>query len=134
MQSLTRPAVRGPALIGALALLWGSNFAWIKLALDAFSPIQLTFARMLLGALVLVLVVALTHDRLPRDRHTWAHLTIAALVSNAAPYLLFALGETRIDSSIAGIMNATTPLWTLAIVAAVRHMETIRPAQVAGFV
>jgi drug/metabolite transporter (DMT)-like permease len=89
---------------------------------------------MLLGALILCVMVATTHDRLPRDRNTWAHLIVAALVSNAAPYLLFALGETRVDSSIAGVLNATTPLWTLALVATVRQMETIRPTQVAGFI
>jgi drug/metabolite transporter (DMT)-like permease len=134
MQSLTRPTIRGPALILTLALIWGSNFAWIKIALDAFSSTQLTFARMLLGALVLCTIVAITHDRLPRDQRTWAHLTVAALVANAAPYLLFALGETRVDSSIAGVMNATTPLWTLALVATTRHTETIHPAQIAGFI
>ncbi|MGH3810863.1 MAG: DMT family transporter [Pseudonocardiaceae bacterium] len=55
------------------------------------------------------------------------------MVANAAPYLLFALGETHVDSSIAGVMNATTPLWTLALVAATRPAESIRPTQVAGF-
>lgn len=128
-----QPATRGPALIIALALLWGSNFAWIKISLDSFSPTQVTFGRMLLGALVLGALVAITHDQLPRDRGTWGHLTVAALVANAAPYLLFALGETRVDSSIAGVMNATTPLWTLALVAAIRPAESIRPTQVAGF-
>ncbi|MGH3798331.1 MAG: DMT family transporter [Pseudonocardiaceae bacterium] len=125
---------RGPVLIVALALLWGSNFAWIKIALRAFNPAQLTFGRMLLGALILCAVLAITHDRLPRGWQTWAHLTIAALVSNTAPYLLFALGETRVDSSIAEVLNATTPLWTLALVAATRYGEPIRPTQVAGFI
>lgn len=134
MRSVVRPAVRGPALIVTLAVLWGSNFAWIKIALNAFTPAQLTFARMLLGALVLLAVIALTHDQLPRDRHTWAHLTVSALVSNAAPYYLFALGETRVDSNIAGTLNATTPLWTLALVATIRQMGTIRATQVVGFI
>lgn len=134
MQLLTRLAARGPLLIVALAMLWGSNFAWIKIALGAFSPVQLTFGRMLLGALILCAVIAITHDRLPQGWQTWAHLAIAALVSNAAPYLLFALGETRVDSSIAGVLNATTPLWTLALVAATHYGESIRPAQVTGFV
>jgi drug/metabolite transporter (DMT)-like permease len=89
---------------------------------------------MLLGALILLVVVVITHDRLPHDRSTWGHLTVAALVANAAPYLLFALGETRVDSSIAGVMNATTPLWTLALAAATRPAESIPPTQVAGFV
>jgi drug/metabolite transporter (DMT)-like permease len=129
-----RPATRGPALIIALALLWGSNFAWIKLSLDSFSPTQVTFGRMLLGALILGALLTITHDRLPHDRSTWGHLTIAALVANTAPYLLFALGETRVDSSIAGVMNATTPLWTLALAATTQHRESLRPTQVAGFV
>jgi drug/metabolite transporter (DMT)-like permease len=71
----------------------GSNFAWIKLSLDSFSSTQVTFGRMLLGAFVLGALVTVTHDRLPRDRSTWGHLIIAALVANAAPYLLFALGR-----------------------------------------
>jgi drug/metabolite transporter (DMT)-like permease len=89
---------------------------------------------MLLGALVVGALVAITHDRLPHHRSTWGHLIVAALVANAAPYLLFALGETRVDSSIAGVMNATTPLWTLALAAVTRHKESIRPTQIVGFV
>jgi drug/metabolite transporter (DMT)-like permease len=115
-------------------LLWGSNFAWIKISLDSFSPTQVTFGRMLLGPLILGALLTITHDRLPHDRSTWGHLTIAALVANATPYLLFALGETRVDSSIAGVMNATTPLWTLALAAITQHRESLRPTQDAGFV
>jgi drug/metabolite transporter (DMT)-like permease len=117
-----------------LALVWGSNFLWIKVALDAFSPIQLTFARMVLGALVLLAVVAIRRDRLPRDLSTWGHLFVAALVANVAPYLLFAIGETRVDSGIAGALNATTPLWTLALAFAIRQSSRLNALQVAGLV
>lgn len=65
------PGLRGPVLSGALALLWCSTFAWIKIALDAFTPTQLTFARMLLGALALCAMLAITRDHLPRDANTW---------------------------------------------------------------
>jgi drug/metabolite transporter (DMT)-like permease len=125
---------RGPLVIAALALLWGSNFAWIKVSLGAFTPTQLTFGRVLLGALVLCAVVAVRRERVPRAAGIWVHLAVAALVANALPYLLFALAETRVDSSIAGIINATTPLWTLALVTALRHGETITGRRVAGFV
>lgn len=131
---MTRRAVtRGALLIGALALLWGSNFAWIKVSLDAFTPAQLTFGRMLLGALVLGAVLIVQGQTVPRDRATWAHLVVAALVANALPYLLFALGETRVDSSIAGVTNATTPLWTLALVVALHQGEPVTTRRVAGF-
>ena len=125
---------RGTLLIATLALVWGSNFLWIKVALDAFSPIQLTFARMILGALVLLAVVAIRRDKLPRDLPTWGHLFVAALVANVAPYLLFAIGETRVDSGIAGALNATTPLWTLALAFAVRQSSRLNALQVVGLV
>jgi drug/metabolite transporter (DMT)-like permease len=48
----------------------------------------------------------------PGGRGVWAHLTLAAIFACVAPYLLFAYGEQRVDSSIAGLLNATTPLWT----------------------
>ncbi|HEY0449784.1 DMT family transporter [Actinophytocola sp.] len=125
-------STRGTLLIGVLALVWGSNFLWIKIALDAFSPIQLTFARMVLGALVLLVVITIRREKLPRDLPTWGHLFIAALVANTAPYLLFALGETRVDSGIAGALNATTPLWTLALGFAVRQSNRLSTLQIAG--
>jgi len=115
MSTGVRASGRGALLIAGLALVWGSNFLWIKVALGAFSPVQLTVARMVLGAAVLLAVVALRRERLPRDLGTWGHLAVAALVANAVPYLLFAMAETRVDSGIAGALNATTPLWTLAL-------------------
>jgi drug/metabolite transporter (DMT)-like permease len=125
---------RGTLLIATLALVWGSNFLWIKIALDAFSPTQLTAARMVLGALVLLVVIAVRRQALPRDLTVWAHLAVAALVANVIPYLLFAVGETRVDSGIAGALNATTPLWTLALAFAVRQSTRLRPLQVVGLV
>ena len=127
-------SAKGPLLIATLALVWGSNFLWIKIALEAFSPIQLTAARMLLGALVLLTVITIRHDKLPRDLPTWGHLFVAALVANVAPYLLFALGETRVDSSIAGSLNATTPLWTLALAYTASRSNRLNGAQLAGLV
>ncbi len=127
-----RTSTKGTLLIATLALVWGSNFLWIKIALEAFSPIQLTAARMLLGALVLLAVVSIRREKLPRDLPTWGHLFVAALVANAAPYLLFALGETRVDSGIAGSLNATTPLWTLALTFTVRQANRLTNIQVVG--
>lgn len=88
---------------------------------------------MVLGALVLLVIVAVKKQRLPRDRATWRHLIVAALVSNAAPYLLFALGETRVNSGIAGALNATTSLWTLALVLTFRQQKNAGPPQMLGF-
>jgi drug/metabolite transporter (DMT)-like permease len=127
-----RTSTRGTLLIATLALAWGSNFLWIKISLEAFSPIQLTVARIIIGVLVLLAIITLRREKLPRDRRTWGHLVVAAVVGNLCPYLLFALGETRVDSGIAGSLNATTPLWTLLLVFAFRQSRTLNLLQVAG--
>jgi len=127
-------ALRAPLLIVALAVLWGSGFFWIKLALDGLGPFQLTFARLALGALVLGAIVAVRRLPLPRTRAMWAHLTVAALISNAIPYTLFAVAEQTVASSLAGTINATTPLWTAVIAAGVGVERLASPRRVAGLI
>lgn len=73
------------ARLGVLALLWGSSFLWISVALEGLSPAQLTFARLALGAALLLALVRMRGLRLPRDRGTWGALSVAALGANAVP-------------------------------------------------
>jgi drug/metabolite transporter (DMT)-like permease len=103
------------ARLALLAVLWGSGFLWIKLALRGFTPGQIVLVRLTLGALLLAPIVCARRIRLPRGRATWAHLFAAALVANVIPYTLFGIGERTVGSNVAGVINATTPLWTVLI-------------------
>jgi drug/metabolite transporter (DMT)-like permease len=118
--------------LGVLALIWGSSFLWIKLADRGFPPVEVTFARLALGAAVLFPVVVARRESLPRSAPAWAHIAVAALFANAIPYLLFAVAEQSVDSSTAGIINATTPLWTVVLALAVRHQKSVTGWQGAG--
>ncbi|MQM28713.1 DMT family transporter [Glycomyces albidus] len=109
------PRLAGTARVAALALLWGSGFLWIKIGLEGFTPVQITLFRMALGAAVLLVILRLSGLRLPRDRKTWGHLTVAAFFGNALPYLLFGIGEQTVSSATAGVINASTPLWTVLV-------------------
>ena len=100
---------------GVLALVWGSSFLWIKIALAGLSPVQIAVVRTALGAAVIVALVHARGHRLPRSRKAWGHLAFAALFGNVIPFILFAVGEKTVDSGVAGVINSTTPLWTLAI-------------------
>ncbi|MGH4021736.1 MAG: DMT family transporter [Pseudonocardiaceae bacterium] len=131
---MTTSPLRARLLIAALALLWGSGFFWIKLALDGLTPFQLTFARLALGALVLGAIVVVRRLPLPRTRMAWVHLTVAALIANAIPYTLFAFAEQTVTSSLAGTINATTPLWTAVIAASVGVDRLASPRRVLGLV
>ncbi|WP_410641263.1 DMT family transporter [Amycolatopsis sp. lyj-346] len=115
-----------------LALLWGSGFLWIKLALTGLSPIHLTLVRCALGALTLLGLAFAARQRLPRDRGTWARLVVAAFFCNALPFALFGIGERTVDSGIAGVMNATTPLWSLLIGVALGTERRLNPARLLG--
>jgi drug/metabolite transporter (DMT)-like permease len=120
--------------IGLLALIWGSAFLWIKLADRSFSPVEVTLARLALGAAVLFTVMLARREKIPRSLPLWASIVTAALFANAAPYLLFAVAEQTVSSSTAGIINATTPLWTMVLALVVRHQKSVTRWQAAGLI
>ena len=66
-----------------LALIWGSSFLWIKLADRGFPPVEVTFARLALGAAVLFPVVLVRREEVPRSAPVWGQIVVAALFANA---------------------------------------------------
>ncbi|MEU3340208.1 DMT family transporter [Streptomyces sp. NPDC006668] len=115
-----RPAARRPVLdwrlrFGALSLIWGFSFLLIKVGTQGYAPFQVTLGRLLFGTAVLAGAMAVKRERLPRGVRTWAHLTVAAFLLNALPFSLFAYSELTIPSTLAGICNATSPLWGMAL-------------------
>ncbi|MFE5393762.1 DMT family transporter [Streptomyces sp. NPDC056568] len=100
---------------GLLALVWGFSFLFIKVGTEAFAPFQVTLGRLLFGTAVVVAAMAVKRERLPRGASTWAHLAVAGFLLNALPFSLFAFAELTIPSSLAGICNATSPLWGMAL-------------------
>jgi drug/metabolite transporter (DMT)-like permease len=75
---------------------------WIKLADHGFSAVEVTLVRLATGAAVLFALMLARRDKVPRSPRLWATIAIAALIGNAAPYLLFALAEQTVNSSTAG--------------------------------
>lgn len=99
----------------ALAVIWGGSFLFIKVALEDLHPLYVTLGRVLTGAVTLLVVLAVTRDRLPRDLRLWGHMTVVGVVGTALPFALFAYGEERVSSTVAGIFNSTTPLVVLPL-------------------
>lgn len=112
-----RPAVDGEATwrlaFLILAAIWGASFLFIKVGVEELAPLQVAWIRCAIGALVLLAWLAVTRDRLPRDRRLIGHLAVAGLLFCSVPFSLFAWAETEVDSVVAGIYNAATPLMTL---------------------
>ncbi|MET9833660.1 DMT family transporter [Streptomyces sp. NPDC006385] len=99
----------------ALSLIWGFSFLLIKVGTEGYAPFQVTLGRLVFGTAVLAVAMAVRRERLPRGVRTWGHLTVAAFLLNALPFSLFAYSELTIPSTLAGICNATSPLWGMAL-------------------
>ncbi|CAM5276642.1 DMT family transporter [Streptomyces narbonensis] len=112
--------------------MWGSTFLWIELALRALSPLQVTVARCLLGAGTLLVLCLVTRRHLPRGRAVWGHVFVAAFWCNALPFALFSLGQRTVGSGLAGVLNATTPLWSLLLGLALGTERGLRPVRAGG--
>ncbi|EEP74163.1 hypothetical protein MCAG_04490 [Micromonospora sp. ATCC 39149] len=120
--------------VGVLALLWGSTFLWIDLALDALTPAQVTFSRCVLGSAALLIACLVSGRRLPRDRATWGHIVVAAFFGNALPFAMFSIGQQTIDSGVAGVLNATTPLWSLLVAVVIGSDRGLRSVRLVGLI
>jgi drug/metabolite transporter (DMT)-like permease len=118
----------------ALAAIWGCSFLFIKVAVEQIGPFYVALGRVGVGALTLLLALPLLRQGLPRDPRLWLHLFVIAALMNSAPFTLFAFGEQRISSVLAGIWNATTPLTTLGVLLTVFPQERFTAQRIAGLV
>ncbi|MEU2427240.1 DMT family transporter [Streptomyces sp. NPDC007851] len=111
----SRPRLDWRLRFGALSLIWGFSFLLIKVGTAGYAPFQVTLGRLVFGTAVLAAALAWKRERLPRGARTWGRLAVAAFLLNALPFSLFAYSELTIPSTLAGICNATSPLWGMAL-------------------
>jgi drug/metabolite transporter (DMT)-like permease len=105
-------------LLASLVAMWGSSFMFIKLGLATVPTSTLVAARLILGALILLLVVHVRGARLPPLRHggkVWGSYAILALIGNCIPFTSITWGQVRTDSALAGILMAVMPLATMVL-------------------
>jgi drug/metabolite transporter (DMT)-like permease len=111
----SRPAAYGPVEWGltlAIGTIWGSAFLWIALGVDYLAPSVVAFGRVALGAAALAVF---PRARVAIDGEDWARIAAIAVLGNAGPAWLFAQAETTLDSAVAGMITAGTPVLTLVI-------------------
>jgi len=100
---------------GALSLIWGSSFLWIKIAVQEVGPMMLVAFRLLFGLLALLIAARVTRQRLQVSRRDLPSYAIVAVLNTALPFTLISWGETRIDSGSAAILNGSMPLFVLVL-------------------
>ena len=101
-------------LLVLLALIWGSSFILIKLTLEHFSPQQVGSLRVFISFIVLLPGWYFAKARTFTRKQIYA-LMLVALFGSGIPPFLFAFAQTKIASSLAGILNSLVPLFTLLV-------------------
>jgi len=117
-----------------LGLVWGSSFLWIKIAVQEIGPFTVVAFRLLFGAIGLLVVMRLQKQPLSRDPKILLAFLFMGVFQTALPFTLISWGETRIDSSLASILNGTMPLFTIVIAHFWLHDEKITLPRIAGLI
>lgn len=100
-------------IFALLAIIWGSSFILMKEGLKAFTPYQVASLRMLFAGIILLPFAYKALKRIPREK--LALVVFSGLLGNFIPAYLFCIAETQIDSSLAGILNSLTPMFTIIV-------------------
>ena len=97
-----------------LPLIWGSSFILIKKSLVAFDWSQVAALRMSI-TMICFLPFVISNLKKVKSRKVFIGILLMALFGNALPAILYPIAQTQIDSSLAGVLNASTPIFTLLI-------------------
>ena len=107
------PTLKSWGILFILVLIWGSSFILIKRGLEVYSSGVVGAIRIFVSFVVL-LPFALSHlRRVPPGK--MKYILIVAIIGTGIPAFLFARAQTVIDSSLAGILNSLTPLFTMSL-------------------
>ena len=115
-----KPVAIDYALLVGIGLIWGSQFVLNELAIESYPPLSVAAGRVYVGFLTLSLVVVL----MPRgsvaippeiDRQPWGLYSAIAFAEAILPCYLIPYGQQHVDSTIAAILLATVPIFTLIL-------------------
>ncbi|HKY94283.1 MAG TPA: EamA family transporter [Kiloniellales bacterium] len=120
------------SLLGLLALLWGSSYAFTKVAVAEIPPLTLVALRVSLALPFLLVVLRLQGERLPRGRGPWSQLLVQSTLNSIVPWTLLAWGQRHVDSALASVLNSTSPIFVIFITLLVTRHERLAPRRILG--
>jgi drug/metabolite transporter (DMT)-like permease len=125
-------AMRAVPVLLVLGGTWGGSFLFIKVVVDETGPMELVAGRLFFGMVAVAAYIAFARHRLQVTPRLFAEVSVMAVLSNIVPFGLIAWGEEHISSGTASILNATVPIFTAVIAAAVLDEEHFTAPRLAG--
>ncbi|MFP5042066.1 DMT family transporter [Parasediminibacterium sp. JCM 36343] len=100
-------------LFVVLSLIWGSSFLLMKIGMESLAPYEVAALRILSAGVVLIPFCLKAFNEIPSNKI--AIVFLSGLIGNFFPAFLFCLAETKLNSSLTGMINSLTPLCTVVI-------------------
>lgn len=119
-------------MIALLALVWGGSFFFTEIALTGMGPLTSVTGRVGIAAIALWGIIALRGEEVPPFGWIWLALLAMGALNNVIPFSLISWGQTRIDSGVASILNATTPLFGVLVAHVFTRDEKLTVARFLG--
>lgn len=120
------------SMLITLSVLWGGSFFFVGIAVKALTPLTIVFIRLSLAALTLWCVVLALKVPPPATAKAWLALLIMGVLNNVIPFSLIVWGQSHIESGLASIFNAMTPLFTVMVAGALLADEQISRSKIVG--
>jgi drug/metabolite transporter (DMT)-like permease len=121
------------SLLALLSVLWGGSFFFNGVVLRELPPFTLVLLRVAIASVILLPGLWIYRLEFPNGWSGWQPFFAVALFNNVLPFSLIVSGQTFIPSGLASILNATTPLFTVAVMAAAGE-EKLSARRVAGVI
>jgi drug/metabolite transporter (DMT)-like permease len=121
-------------LLILLSLMWGSSFVFNAVVLAELQPLTVVLGRTVLGAIALNLLVRMSGHRMPADPRRWADFAFMGVIGILIPFNLILWGQIQIDSGLASILIAMTPLFTVALAHVLTRDERLTANRAGGVI
>lgn len=120
------------SLILILAILWGGSFFFIGVTVREMTPLTIVLCRVAIAATVLLIVVHARGERMPKSPSVWGVFFVMGALNNLIPFSLIIWSQTHIESSLASILNATTPIFSVILTHFLTREERMTGNRIAG--
>ena len=114
-----------------LSIVWGGAYLFSGMAVDYFHPLWVVAIRVSLAALVMLVVLKVVGLQLPQSLRHWRPFLVMGLLNNVIPFGAIFYSQVYISVSLASIINAMTPVFTFAVMAAF-GAEALTPSRLLG--
>ena len=134
MKQINQPSIVSWILLFSLAIIWGVNFLFIKIAVTDVGPITNVFCRVFMASIILYICMRLTGNRIILSRTYLVFYVSIGALGSAIPFYLISDAERIIDAGIAGVLMSPMPLITLALSALILKDQNINLIKVLSFI